>query len=154
MLYFVLAALITAADQIVKVLIRTGMKTGASFDVIPGLLSITHVENRGAAFGMLEGQSAVLLVIPVVIIVLILVFAARSDLGTIEKVSLSMIAAGGVGNLIDRLLFGQVTDMISVSFFPPVFNVADIAVTCGVALLIIMIFWQGARDKGDGNGTD
>ena len=57
----------------------------------------------------------------------------------LEKVSLTLIASGGAGNIIDRLLFGQVTDMISFSIFPPVFNVADIAVTCGCGLFVLSL---------------
>ena len=63
------------------------------------------------------------------------------------KVALLCIIAGGIGNLIDRFLFGYVTDMISFSIFPPVFNIADISVVCGCGLLIIYVLFFMKDDK-------
>lgn len=109
-----------------------------------------HVENSGAAFGMFSGNTKFLLLVPIVVIVAAVVYIARQNGSGIkdimEKVALTMIAAGGIGNIIDRFLYGHVTDMISFSIFPPVFNVADIAVTCGCGLMILSLFISNGKE--------
>jgi signal peptidase II len=90
---------------------------------------------------------------PAVVMIAAAVYIVRdkdqSAIGMMQKVSLTLIAAGGVGNMIDRFMFGHVTDMISFSIFPPVFNVADIAVTCGCAMLILSLIIGERKSDGD-----
>ena len=96
---------------------------------------------------MFEGNTRFLLILPAVIIVAAVFYILRSSgegmTGKMEKTALTLIVAGGIGNMIDRFMFGHVTDMISFSIFPPVFNVADIAVTCGCAILILSLLIDG-----------
>lgn len=143
MLYLLLAAVIIAADQFTKYLVRS-LPLDFVYNVIGNFLRIVHVENSGAAFGMFSGNRKFLLILPAIVIAIaVYVIAGHKGNGSrdvLEKVSLTMIASGGVGNIIDRLIFGQVTDMISFSIFPPVFNVADIAVTCGCGLMLLSLF--------------
>ena len=143
MIYFLIATLIIVLDQFTKYLIR-GLPLDFEFVLIDRFLRLVHVENSGAAFGMFSGNTKFLLIVPAVVIcIAVFVISRQKGTGTkdiLEKLSLTMIAAGGIGNIIDRLMFGHVTDMISFSIFPPVFNVADIAVTCGCGLMILSLF--------------
>ena len=140
MIYLLISLAVIAADQITKVLIRQ-MPLDWEYRIIGDFLRLVHVENSGAAFGMFQGSRNMLLIVPVLIIAAAVVFLFRysgeGKRNLIEKISVVLVASGGIGNMIDRFMFGHVTDMISFSIFPPVFNVADIAVTCGCGLLII-----------------
>ena len=149
MIYFIIATLIIALDQFTKYLIRD-LPLEFEYELIGKFLRIVHVENSGAAFGMFSGNTKFLLLVPIVVIVAAVVYIARQNGSGIkdimEKVALTMIAAGGIGNIIDRFLYGHVTDMISFSIFPPVFNVADIAVTCGCGLMILSLFISNGKE--------
>ena len=149
MIYFLIATLIIALDQFTKYLIRD-LPLEFEYELIGKFLRIVHVENSGAAFGMFNGNTKFLLLVPIVVIVAAVVYIARQNGSGIkdimEKVALTMIAAGGIGNIIDRFLYGHVTDMISFSIFPPVFNVADIAVTCGCGLMILSLFISNGKE--------
>ena len=138
MIYFLFAILVVGADQLVKTMIRSNLVPGDVINVYQDILKITYVNNKGAAFGFLSGQNRVLLAIPLIIIAALFVFILMSkSMHPLARYALTLIAAGGTGNLIDRILYGQVTDMLSLSFFSPVFNIADIAVTLGCILIII-----------------
>ena len=143
MIYLLISVAVIAMDQVTKYFIRS-MPMNGEYRIIGEFLRIVHVENSGAAFGMFEGNRRFLLVVPVIVIILAAFFIMRNRgsgrRALLEKVSLTLIASGGIGNLIDRIIFGHVTDMISFSIFPPVFNVADIAVTVGCGLLILSLF--------------
>ena len=149
MIYFIIATLIIALDQFTKYLIRD-LPLEFEYELIGKFLRIVHVVNSGAAFGMFSGNTKFLLLVPIVVIVAAVVYITRQNGSGIkdimEKVALTMIAAGGIGNIIDRFLFGHVTDMISFSIFPPVFNVADIAVTCGCGLMILSLFISNGKE--------
>ena len=129
---------IVIADQATKIAVRTLMTEGQSIDVIDGFFSITYYENSGVAFSLLSGHrwvvTAVQLIAMIMVAILLFKLKGQSKLG---DVALAMILAGGIGNIIDRVIQGSVTDMISFSIFPPVFNVADIGVTVGCGLLIL-----------------
>lgn len=144
MIYILISIVVIALDQLTKVMIRT-MPMDYEYRIIGDFLKIVHVENSGAAFGLFAGDTKFLLIFPAAVIAAAVVFILNdkdgSLAGMIQKVSLTLIASGGVGNMIDRFLFGHVTDMISFSIFPPVFNVADIAVTCGCAMLVLSLIF-------------
>ena len=152
MIYLMISIAVIALDQATKLMIRR-MPMDGEFNIIGDFLKIVHVENSGAAFGLFEGSTRFLLIMPAVVIIAAAVYIVRdkdqSAIGIMQKVSLTLIAAGGVGNMIDRFMFGHVTDMISFSIFPPVFNVADIAVTCGCAMLILSLIIGERKSDGD-----
>ena len=152
MIYLMISIAVIALDQAAKLMIRR-MPMNYEFNIIGDFLKIVHVENSGAAFGLFEGSTRFLLIMPAVVIIAAAVYIVRdkdqSAVGILQKVSLTLIAAGGIGNMIDRLMFGHVTDMISFSIFPPVFNVADIAVTCGCAMLILSLVMGERKSDGD-----
>ncbi|WP_055079131.1 signal peptidase II [Lagierella massiliensis] len=128
-------------DQITKYL-AIGLKNG-SIKLVENFMELVYVENRGAAFGILQGKKIILVFFTFFIIAALCYFLykSRNRLSTISKVSISLIIGGAIGNLIDRVFRHFVIDFISVTFPNgyefPVFNVADIAVVCGTFLLII-----------------
>lgn len=137
----VIIFLVIILDQITKYL-AIGLKIG-SIKVVENFMELVYVENRGAAFGILQGKKIILVFFTFFIIAALCYFLykSRSRLSTISKVSISLIIGGAIGNLIDRVFRHFVIDFISVTFPNgyefPVFNVADIAVVCGTFLLII-----------------
>ena len=145
---FMLIVGIILLDQISKIAVRSFMTEGQSISVIKGFFSITYIENRGVAFGLLSkhGWVVIALQLAVVIVVLILFLKMRGK-SRLFDFALAIILAGGIGNIIDRLIKGSVTDMLSFSIFPPVFNVADIGVTVGCALIILDLILDISREK-------
>lgn len=136
------ALLVIIVDQIVKYIIRTNMYIGQSINLLGNFFRLTYIENSGAAFSMLSGQRVFLIAAPIIAIILAIAYLHKNkpDHWTL-MLAVELIIAGGAGNLIDRILFGSVTDMFDFSIFPPIFNVADIAVTLGCFLLIIYILF-------------
>jgi len=144
---FLLAFAVMVADQCLKWWIRFNLEPGDTLALWPGVAHWSHVWNRGAAWGVFDG-SRWLLVIASSAVCCGLVFFCRhiGASGTTALISAGLILGGAVGNLIDRVKFGYVTDMIDMDtplgFIRefPVFNVADSALTLGVILLFLMSF--------------
>ena len=135
--------LIVAVDQLSKTWIRANLARGQSlFEA--GFFRISHVHNTGAAFGLLRDQSLVLTILGVVAVVALLIcsrFSHRSIPflgGLLGKFALGLVLGGTIGNLIDRLRFGYVTDFIDFNLWPA-FNVADAAITIGVIIFAFTI---------------
>ena len=144
-IYPLIAFLVIAADQATKYLVRSNMQPGQRIPLIGDWMSLYYVRNTGTAFSMFEGNKYITLVLTsVLIIVCLAVIIKESAAGhVLLPVLLTFVAAGGISNLIDRLMLGYVTDMISCGSFA-VFNVADIAVTCGCVLtmLALLLFYK------------
>ena len=150
----VLIIAIVAVDQISKYAVRTMMEVGQSIDVIEGFFALTYFSNDGAAFSSFRGQRALLVGVSAIAVVVTLIFLwinKKSPEKTHKMLtaSLILICGGGIGNLIDRVAFGAVTDMLDFTIFPPIFNVADIAVTLGCFLLLIYVLAIEGRKKND-----
>ena len=126
-------------DQLSKILCVEYLMDAGSVSVIPKIVNFTYVENRGAAFGMLADHRWVFMVLSVAAIVLIVVYLAKAKpQSVLQRVSIALIAGGGIGNMIDRVLRGYVIDFIDVQFVKfYVFNIADSAVCVGCGLLIL-----------------
>ena len=141
-------AAMVVVDQVVKYWAVTVLAPVGSIPLIPGILQLSYVENRGAAFSILENQIWLLLIITIAILAVIIYSLHRGYIQTIlGKISLVIIAAGAVGNMIDRIFRHFVVDMIQTTFIDfPVFNIADIYVTVGVALFMIYVLFQH-KDK-------
>ena len=150
MLYALLVAVLVAADQIVKYLVRTYIPLGTSVPFLPGLVELTHWQNTGAAFTILSEHTWLLtLVSAVVAVVIAVVLFKRVFHHPLGVASLSVVLAGAIGNLIDRALFGSVTDMFNLLFMRfAVFNVADICVVCGgIAFCVYFLFLYDKEKK-------
>ena len=158
MLYAILAAALVALDQVVKYLVRANIQAGQVIEVIPGLMGLTYVENTGAAFSMFSEHTWLLtLVSAVVSAVLAAALFKNVVRHPFGKLTLAVILAGAVGNLIDRAVMGYVTDMFKTLFMDfAVFNVADCFITVGAVLLgVYLLFIHHFPDekKKDENGT-
>ena len=148
MKYTVLGAGLLVLDQITKYMIRSCMLAGESIPVLGELFRITYVRNTGAAFSMLSGHRVLLILLPLVIVAgAMWYFYREKEKHWMFYTSWALIISGGVGNLIDRICFGWVTDMLDICFFPPVFNIADIGVTVGCAMFIIYVLMEERFQK-------
>ncbi len=147
-MYYFIIVLVLVSDQIVKGLVTGGMAVGQSIPVIDKVFYLTYVQNTGAAFSNFEGQRLLLITITSIMLAALsfyLVKKRRSEHWTL-LVALSLIIAGGFGNLIDRVRLGYVVDMFDVQFWP-VFNIADIGVCVGCGFMILYVFIAG-RENG------
>lgn len=139
--YFLITGVaVLILDQVTKYLITIKVTEGSSFEFIPGFLYFANIKNTGAAFGMFQSHTRVLTIISLVAIVLIIILKVMLSLDFVfYNISLGFILGGALGNLVDRYFIGEVTDFISFTFFPPVFNVADSFIVIGFILIIILI---------------
>ena len=131
------AALAFGLDRISKLVINRSLPEGESRPIIPGILHLTHVENPGAAFGLLPGQAGLLALFALVAVIGI-VGAARRWRSPLAHTGLGLLLGGATGNLVDRARVGTVTDFIDLRVWP-VFNVADIAIVVGSGLLALFL---------------
>lgn len=152
MLESIIAVSIIVIDRLTKIW-ASGVLLGLaerSMDLIPGFLELIYVENTGAAFSMLPGRRWFFIATTIVIVIVIiwyLIKHAHKD-GIIMRLALSIILGGAVGNLIDRIFYGYVIDFINPTFVKfAVFNISDMCVTCGTALLILAVFFLEKRKK-------
>ena len=137
--FFTTALLLVVADQLSKFWIRSNLAIGESlFEV--GFFRLTRVHNTGAVFGLFQGQSFPLTIIALVGVAALLLYALFFHrklpfLGNrLGKLALGLVLGGTVGNLVDRIRFGYVTDFIDFNFWPA-FNIADPAIVVGVIIL-------------------
>ena len=140
--------LMVGIDQLFKILVINNLYN-SSINVINGVLSLTYVENTGGAFGIGSNRLIVFIFVNIIVIgiILKLLISKKDELKVISIVSASMIIAGGIGNLIDRIFRGHVVDYIDISplIKYPVFNYADICIVLGMIILAINIIFE--RDK-------
>jgi signal peptidase II len=131
------AVLTVALDQAVKAIVRSEIGVGGQTDVIPGL-HLVHVRNSGVAFGFFAGGGWLLLVIGAVALAALLAFFATHVRRPLAWLPTGLLIGGAAGNLIDRLRDGAVTDFVKLPHWPA-FNVADMAITFGVLLLVYVL---------------
>jgi signal peptidase II len=141
MLVLLLGLVILFLDQLTKQWIRSSYTYGDSHPIIEGLFNLVYVRNDGAAWNILSGHSIILILVSVVVLVLLIIYR-RSFLQEqfSHKILLGLMVGGIVGNLIDRIRFGWVTDFLDFHIGThhwPAFNVADSAICIAVALYII-----------------
>ncbi|MGP1411522.1 signal peptidase II [Peptoanaerobacter stomatis] len=138
--YIILGIFLLIIDQIVKINIKNNMAVGDSIKVVNDFFSITYVQNKGAAFGILQNQKFLFLIIGIVMI-LGLIYMFIKDEDKITRLSITMIISGALGNIVDRLRYGYVVDMFDFhAIWSYVFNVADICVVLGIILMSIRVF--------------
>lgn len=148
LLLALIASTVTILDQATKYWITQSMRLHESIPVIPNLFSFTYIRNPGAAFGLLAGSSNAFRTVffgvtsLLALALLITILVRLPDKDWIGRISIAGILGGAIGNLIDRLRFGEVIDFLDVyveSYHWPAFNVADSAITVGVALLALRL---------------
>ncbi|NPV56794.1 MAG: signal peptidase II [Anaerolineae bacterium] len=147
---FLFAGLIVAADQITKSIVRTSLAPGEAWmpwEWLSNYARIVHWYNTGVAFGMFQGMGMLFSILSILVVIAIVYYYPRIPAADWSlKVAMTLQMGGAIGNLIDRLTIGHVTDFISVGNFP-VFNVADSCITLGVVVLIIGVWLQERKAK-------
>ncbi len=135
--YLLLTVGLVFADQLTKYWAQTKLQPIGCIDVIDGVFSLTYVRNTGAAFGMLQGQKWLLLVLTAVVLMAAIFYLIRNKItNPVLLSSGAVVAAGALGNMIDRIRLSYVIDFLEVRFITfPVFNVADCCVVLGMVVL-------------------
>jgi len=149
-----LPMVIVAVDQATKAMVKEALPLQDSVTIIPGFMDFTHVLNSGAAFGILNGvdfpfKTVLIAAIAMAALIGVGLYAASiSHHQMIARVGLALIIGGAAGNLIDRVLFGSVVDFVDVywrSYHFWAFNVADSAISVGVAMMILDMLSAGTH---------
>lgn len=144
---FIALFLVVALDQATKYLVDRFISPFDSIEILP-FLNLVNIRNKGAAFGILSnlGNTAFILIsLAAVIVIFLMLIKGKED-----PLSLSLILSGAIGNLIDRLFRGSVVDFIDVfagRYHWPAFNVADSAITIGIGLIFINLFFGSAQKQ-------
>lgn len=156
MIWLIISILIIIADQLVKYFVASGMSVGDTAFSVLNLFDITYVQNQGAAFSILSGKLSVLSLISVVFCVGVIVYwIKKKPTHPLLCTALTMMFAGAFGNAIDRIFRGFVVDYIQTTFITfPVFNIADIGITVGAALLVLYVILFDKEDKNAKNNTE
>ncbi len=135
------AALLVGADQLIKYLVLEHLTKVSTLPLIQDVLHLTYVENRGAAFGMFQGQRWILIGVTGLVLAAAVVFLLRGKITARTMIwAIALIISGGIGNLIDRIFRGFVVDYVDVrliNFY--VFNLADACVCVGVGLVLLYV---------------
>lgn len=144
---YVWAALVVFADQATKYLVKTKLQIGESIPVFGDFLRITSHRNPGAAWGILAGQRWLFVLITIAVIAGVALLARRVKSGLV-KAALPLLLGGAVGNLIDRVLYGEVVDFLDVRVIHyPIFNVADSAIVIAVGLILLDTWKEYRRER-------
>ena len=156
-LMILVSGAVVVVDQFTKILVDRTMTLYHSVEILPNFVHLTYVRNTGAAFGFLAGSPSTLrmafflLVSGVAIACILFLLKTLPPQKKLLTVSLSLVLGGAIGNLIDRFRLGEVIDFIDIHWDHlhwPAFNVADSAITIGVALLFIRMLRKGSRTFG------
>lgn len=150
----IVCVLLIVIDQIIKFLTIKYILPVGSVRVIEKFFYLTYVENRGAAFGFLEGARWFFIIITIVILIiggLYYIKMPKSKFSMLTKISIIMIASGAIGNAIDRIFRGYVVDLFHFIFWGysfAVFNFADILVVCGTILFAgVVVIFTGTKEE-------
>ena len=142
-LYLVAFLVIVIGDQVTKIIVDHTLSLGGSYAIIDNFFYFTYAHNTGAAWGMLAGKISLFLIVSVVAAIGIIYYFMKSEsYQKLTRFGLVLVFGGLIGNLIDRLAFGYVRDFLDFIIFGynfPIFNVADMAITIGMALVILEI---------------
>lgn len=143
MYFYLLIAGLLFTDQLSKILVRSNMALGESIPLIPDIFHLTYIENPGAAFGILANKRIFFILATLCIVaVLLYLYHRLHHKKSLTAFSLALVISGALGNFWDRLTKGSVTDMFDFRFWP-IFNVADICICVGLALLFYLLIFKG-----------
>ena len=148
-LFLATTAIVVVLDQVSKSWVRANLP---QIELLPGFLDFIYVENYGSAFGLFANQTFLIVIVVIAtILIVLLFFRYLSPSPTLSIVSISLILGGALGNLIDRLRFGYVTDFIDIHLYEIfhwfTFNIADAAITIGIITLIYSLYRSGLFSK-------
>lgn len=151
--YYVVAFILVVLDQWTKWLVVSDMELGERIPLIDPYLGLLSHRNRGAAWGMLEGQMWLFFIITTIVIVgIVYYFHRHAQNQPLFQLGLMVLLGGAIGNFIDRLFRGEVVDFVDVlipviNYEFPIFNVADAALTVGVVIIFIFILLDERKQK-------
>lgn len=146
-MFITLLIAIILVDQVTKYLAYVYLQPQSTIPVINKIFYLTYVENRGAAFGILQNRVWFLAIVTAVIIIGALYYIYRNpQLNSITRYSIVLIIAGAVGNLIDRVRLGYVIDFFDFVVWP-VFNIADCAVVVGTIILVFILLFDKQKNE-------
>lgn len=146
--YFVIAAALAGIDQFIKHIVRQ-VSEGQVFFSLPPLFELERATNTGAAFSLFSsGQFTVMLISALLLVLLSFYLLRQKHLSALACLAISGLLGGGLGNLLDRILYGGVTDYIKLLFIRfPIFNFADICVTLSVIVLTLLLLFERATEN-------
>ena len=150
---YIIAFFFFMLDFFSKLIITNILKLGESIKIIDNFFYITYVQNKGAAWSILEDKRILLLIITVIVLFLINKFMNKEQLDKLESLSYGIIIGGIVGNLVDRIFRGYVIDFLDFKIFNynyPVFNLADTLIVVGIIMMVIMSI-RKERHEGNNN---
>lgn len=136
-------------DRSSKLWILHNYQVGESSVLIPGILNLTHTQNVGAAFSLMEGKVWLFILIAIGVSAAAIIYYMMHKVPRMEAYALGLIVGGALGNVIDRIAYGAVVDFFSMGWWP-VFNVADMGIVTGGILLVISVFLNDKDDRGTG----
>lgn len=138
---FLFIAILISFDQLIKLLVENTLSKYNTVPIIPSVFHLTYVRNTGAAFGILQNKTFFLILVTAAILIGVIIFMVINKRNNkIFLWSLSLIISGGIGNLIDRIVYGYVIDYIDVRIINfAVFNLADSYVFIGVCLMLFYV---------------
>jgi signal peptidase II len=137
------AILVLLIDQGTKFLVKSSMTIYESIPLIPNIFHLTYIENPGAAFGLLANQRVFFIVATTIILIAVIYFYHQiKEEHLLLRIALGMVVGGAIGNLIDRLRVGTVTDFFDFRIWP-VFNVADSAIVVGMIYIAYQLLFHG-----------
>lgn len=140
------AALLVVVDQLIKQWASAVLQPVGAITLLPGIVELRYYLNDGMAFSMLAGKQTLLIAMTSIMLVCVLALLLLRKMNPWERVSWMLILGGGVGNLIDRVLNGEVVDYINVLFMNfAVFNFADICITTGVIMLMLWVVYDSIK---------
>lgn len=139
-------------DRLTKILVQTNFMPGETLKVIPKIFHLTYVQNPGAAFGLMAGQTWIFVVTAVLVVGGVVYGQFRIPRRErLTRLALGMIGGGALGNLYDRLMFTYVVDYLDFQIWPYVFNFADSMIVIGVGLLVLALLKE-EKAKGEDEG--
>lgn len=147
-MYEIFIVILVLLDQISKVYMQNFLEYGNSVAIIDGVFHLTYVENRGAAFGLFENMQIFFIAVAVIVTIAGLVYIHKVKMSKMANISICLIIAGAIGNLIDRIKLGYVIDFFDFRFiWNYVFNVADVLVVIGTFILCIYLIKSGKEEN-------
>nr|WP_211201398.1 signal peptidase II [Bacillus sp. NTK071] len=149
---YLIAIGIIFLDQVTKWLVVKYMEYGESITLINDFLYLTSHRNRGAAFGILQGQMIFFYIITIFVIGAVIYYMQQYKHSRFVSLTLALILGGAIGNFIDRVLRGEVVDFVNTFIFSydfPIFNVADASLVVGVILIFIGTIFESKQAKGE-----
>ncbi|MGB9694951.1 MAG: signal peptidase II [Caldisericaceae bacterium] len=141
-IFWIVASLVVIVDQASKLIVRSKLSVGHNIPILGRIFSIEYLQNPGALFGLFPSLTKYFIVMSIIAIILIGFITVRFPFSRFVLVSFGLMIGGISGNLIDRIVFGYVTDFLYITHWP-IFNIADSAIDVGIAIFVYYVLRYG-----------